>query len=66
MDKQPTKVKQTSGFFAAKSVVSKKGALMRVVKLELTPRASEQLKANSGGIKAGVANQTPQDCALTD
>ena len=42
------------GFFAAKSVVSKKGATMKVTKLEFTPRASELLKANSKGINAGA------------
>lgn len=66
MDKQPAKVKQTSGFFATKSVVSKKGATVKVTKLELTPRASELLKANSRGINAGAMKQNTQDCALTD
>lgn len=70
MTKRTTKVNEVKvaerGYFAAKSIVSQKGAAMRVTKLELTPSASEQLKADSRGIRAGTTTQAPQECVATD
>ena len=66
MPKLSTKVKIVKierGYFATKSVVSKKGATMRVTKLELTPTASEQLKADSRGISVGSPKQVAQEFA---
>lgn len=68
MTKQSTKVKVVKaerGYFAAKSVVSKKGATIRVTKLELTPTASEQLKADSRSISGGAAKHVAQECVAT-
>jgi hypothetical protein len=66
MTKQLTKEKVERSYFAAKSVVSKKGATMKVIKLELTPSASEQLKADSRGIRAGTTKQVAQEFAAAD
>jgi len=66
MTKHSAKEKSERGYFAAKSVVSKKGATMRVIKLELTPSASEQLKADSRGIRSGTTKQVVQELVATD
>lgn len=68
MTKHSAKTKEVKvaerGYFAAKSIVSKKGATMRVTKLELTPSASEQLKADSRGIQSGTSKQVLQEFAF--
>jgi hypothetical protein len=66
MTKHAAKEKSERGFFAAKSVVSKRGATMRVIKLELTPKASDRLKADSQGIRSGVEPKVPQELANVD
>jgi hypothetical protein len=67
MSNSPNKSKSASGFFATKSVVSKKGATLKVTKLVLTQQASELLKANSKGINVGAPEkQNPIACATAD
>jgi hypothetical protein len=66
MTKHATSQKVERGYFAAKSVVSKKGAAMRVTKLELTASASKQLKADSQGISTGTTKQASPEVAATN
>lgn len=66
MTKQSAKEKVERGYFAAKFVVSKKGATMRVTKLELTPSASKQLEADSFSISVGAKKQVSQELVATD
>lgn len=66
MTKHVIKEKSERGYFAAKSVVSKRGATMRVIKLELTHSASEQLKANSRGITSGTKKSVSQEPVAAD
>lgn len=63
MTKHAGKDKSERGFFSAKSVVSKRGAAMRVIKLELTPKASDRLRADSQGIKSGVERKASLELA---
>jgi hypothetical protein len=66
MTKHAGKDKSERGFFAAKSVVSKRGAAMRVIKLELTPKASDRLRADSQGIRSGVDRKVPLELVGID
>lgn len=66
MTKHSAKDRGERSYFAAKSVVSKKGATMRVMKLELTPSASDQLKADSRGIRSGIPKRTSQELAVAN
>ena len=64
MSKPLNKEKRKRSFFVLKSVVSKKGATLRVTKLELTQNASEQLKADSRGIRVGADQQEDKELLL--
>lgn len=55
------KARQVNKTVVGQEVISKKGAVMKVTRLRLSPKGNEMLRSNSRGIRGKKDEQVPSD-----